>query len=398
MTLSKDQNSFRKVADSPRAYWLDAMIRITSPVFSALAQGTLRKTMPVEAAIGLDNDRIQVSHLEAFGRSFAGIGPWLGSACIPLQEQESQARMRDTIKSCLQSATDPASPDFMDFVTHKQALVDTAFLAHGLIRAGMGFWNSLDQAVRRNVLQCLRSTRQHEPYRNNWLLFSAIIEAFFFQAGEDSDKSRISHALRQHEEWYKGDGAYGDGPDFHWDYYNSFVIHPMLLDILDVTSGSNPEWGALYPEMVRRSQRYAVVMERLIAPDGSFPPIGRSLAYRFGAFQLLAQMATRGDLPAEIPPAQVRCALTAVIQRVLGGKEVFDDKGWLRIGLCGHQPALGEGYITTGSLYLCTCVFLPLSLPGESDFWAGGDQDWTSKKIWGGQNLPCDKALKEPAR
>jgi hypothetical protein len=29
-----------------------------------------------------------------------------------------------------------------------------------------------------------------------------------------------------------------------------------------------------------RARRYAAVLERMIAPDGSFPPIGRSLAYR----------------------------------------------------------------------------------------------------------------------
>ena len=46
------------------------------------------------------------------------------------------------------------------------------------------------------------------------------------------DRMRVDYALRQHEQWYKGDGVYGDGPEFHWDYYNSFVIHPMLLDVL----------------------------------------------------------------------------------------------------------------------------------------------------------------------
>ncbi len=48
------------------------------------------------------------------------------------------------------------------------------------------------------------------------------------------DRMRVDYALRQHEQWYKGDGVYGDGPVFHWDYYNSFVIQPMLLDVLDV--------------------------------------------------------------------------------------------------------------------------------------------------------------------
>jgi hypothetical protein len=36
-----------------------------------------------------------------------------------------------------------------------------------------------------------------------------------------------------------------------------------------------------------RAKRYAAVQERMIGPDGTFPPIGRSLAYRCGAFHLL---------------------------------------------------------------------------------------------------------------
>jgi hypothetical protein len=40
----------------------------------------------------------------------------------------------------------------------------------------------------------------------------------------------VTTAVNVHETWYKGDGFYGDGPDFHWDYYNSFVIQPMLLE------------------------------------------------------------------------------------------------------------------------------------------------------------------------
>ena len=50
--------------------------------------------------------------------------------------------------------------------------------------------------------------------------------------GERFDAMRIDYAVREHQEWYVGDGLYGDGPQFHWDYYNSFVIQPMLLDVL----------------------------------------------------------------------------------------------------------------------------------------------------------------------
>ena len=62
---------------------------------------------------------------------------------------------------------------------------------------------------------------------------------------------------------------------------------------------------------------YAAVLERLVAPDGRFPPIGRSIAYRCGAFHVLAQLALRHELPeGRVARAGAR-GLTAVIRRRL---------------------------------------------------------------------------------
>ena len=204
---------------------------------------------------------------------------------------------------------------------------------------------------------------------------------------------RVDYALRQHDQWYKGDGLYGDGPDFHWDYYNSFVIHPMLLDVLDACKDEMPAWQDLASREVQRARRYAAIQERLIAPDGSFPPIGRSIAYRFGAFHLLAQIALRRALPDDVSPAQVRGALTAVIRRSSETPGTFDTAGWLRIGFCGRQPVIGEPYISTGSLYLCSVGLLPLGLPASDEFWSGPARPWTSLKAWSGQPFPIDHAF-----
>jgi len=119
--------------------------------------------------------------------------------------------------------------------------------------------------------------------------------------------------------------------------------------------------------------------------DPSHPAVGRSLAYRFGTFHLLAQMALRQELPGVIVPAQVRCALTAVVRRMIEAPSTFDGHGWLTIGFCGHQPTLGESYISTGSLYLCATVLLPLGLPSSNAFWQG-EAEWTARKIWIGRN------------
>jgi hypothetical protein len=248
------------------------------------------------------------------------------------------------------------------------------------MRAPTELWQKLDPRTRGHLIEELRATRAIKPGFNNCLLFSATIEAFFAKIGEPWDAMRVDYAVRQHEQWYKGDGMYGDGPQFHWDYYNSFVIHPMLLAVLEATS-------KIEPAILARAQRYAAIEERLIAPDGSFPAIGRSLPYRCGAFHLLADMALRRQSPG------VRAALTAVIRRTMEAPGTFDADGWLRVGLCGHQPSIAESYISTGSLYLCSTALLPLGLPASDPFWSSPAQPWTSQRVWSGQDVIADHAL-----
>ena len=157
-------------------------------------------------------------------------------------------------------------------------------------------------------------------------------------------------------------------------------------------------WNNLREELLRRARRFAIIQERFIAPDGTFPPIGRSLAYRCGAFQHLAVMALRRDLPPELAPAQVRGALGAVIRRTLRPPETFDKDGWLRIGLSGNQPGIGEFYISTSSLYLATTAFLPLGLTGTDEFWAAPNREWTAQRAGSGHDLQPDHAIEVKPR
>ena len=167
----------------------------------------------------------------------------------------------------------------------------------------------------------------------------------------------------------------------------------MYLDVLRTFSPLRPEFADLQEKVTGRAARYAAVLERLIAPDGTYPILGRSICYRFGAFQLLSQAALQHFLPEEVSPAQVRCALTAVIERVMEAPTLFDEKGWLLPGVYGNQPSLAEGYINRGSLYLCSAVFLTLGLAPQDDFWNSPEEDWTARKIWKGVDMPRDHAI-----
>lgn len=374
-----------------RGAWLAVLRRLADPVLNNLAGETLKLRMPVEQAPGANREG--VTHLEAFGRLIAGIAPWLDLPADGTDEGRLRARYADLARRAMDRAVDPASKDFLNFTRGGQPLVDAAFLAQGVLRAPGTLNEGLEAATRRNLVTALESTRAILPGFNNWLLFSATVEAALARLGAPWDRMRVDYAVRQHEQWYKGDGVYGDGPEFHWDYYNSFVIHPMLLDVLAVFRGQTPAWKEIAARAEPRAGRYAAVLERLIAPDGSFPPIGRSLAYRCGAFQLLAQMALRRALPEGVSPAQVRGALGAVIRKTMEAPGTFDGDGWLRLGFCGHQPGIAERYISTGSLYLCAVALLPLGLPPDDEFWSAAPQPWTAARAWSGQPFPIDHAL-----
>jgi hypothetical protein len=384
-----DQRAGR--ATDARAIWVDVLRRIADPVLRNLAGGTLKARMPVEQSAGANRE--SVTRLEALGRLVAGVAPWIELPGDDSVEGGLRAQYADLARRAIGRAVDPASPDVLNFTRDRQPLVDAAFLAQGILRAPRALRDALDAATRRNLVAALESTRAIVPGFNNWLLFSATVEAGLKSLGASWDRVRVDYALRQHDQWYKGDGAYGDGPEFHWDYYNSFVIHPMLIDVLSALKGEAPAWADLAAREELRAKRYAAVQERLIAPDGSFPPIGRSIAYRFGAFHLLAQSVLRHALPDGVTPAQVRSALTAVIRRSIEAPGTFDGNGWLRIGFCGHQPCVGETYVSTGSLYLCAVGLLPLGLPASDEFWSAPAQPWTSVKAWTGLPFPIDHAL-----
>jgi hypothetical protein len=391
------------ITQQHRSYWLQQVELVSDPVLKALKEGNLRRKMPVEAAPGQAQARAVGTHLEALGRLLSGLAPWLElepSTGESPKETTLRARYRDCALAGITSALDPASPDYMHFGESPQTLVDSSFLALALLRAPKQLLEKLDAKTRQRLAEALITQRKVQPPFNNWLLFAAMNEALLMTLNQPWDRMRVDYALRELQSWYLGDGIYGDGPHFHWDFYNSFVIQPYLLQLMDTVPNQSPDrspdqspsWSAMRTPIHQRAQRYAAIQERMIAPDGSYPAIGRSITYRCGAFHLLADAARRNMLPEGITPPQVRCALSAVIERTLGPSGTFSSDGWLQIGLAGHQPGLGETYISTGSLYLCSAAWLPLGLPPADPFWSLPPQPWTSQIIWSGKNSQADHA------
>ena len=169
----------------------------------------------------------------------------------------------------------------------------------------------------------------------------------------------------------------------------------MLLDVLDACGDETPAWKAMRD--ARRAARAALRRDpgaahragRHVPADR---PLDRLPVRRVPAAR--ADGAAAARCPRACRPRRSRGALTAVIRRTIEAPGTFDADGWLRIGFCGHQPGVGETYISTGSLYLCAVGLLPLGLaPADAVLGRARRSRGRRSRAWSGQAFPIDHAL-----
>ena len=382
---------------SDRELWAGILYQMAAPVLSNMSEGKLQENMLVELSPTWDGRDKRVTYMECFGRLMAGLAPWLSLPDDDTAEGKQRKQLREwALKSYAQSV-DPESKDYLLWRKEGQPLVDAAYIAESFLRGYDALWVPLDDVTKQRYIAEFQQLRRVDPPYTNWLLFSSTVECFLKKAGAQTDYYRITSALRKVDEWYVGDGWYSDGEDFAFDYYNSFVIHPMYVECLEVMTNGGKQniWnvkGGNFPNALKRMQRFGMILERFVSPEGTFPVFGRSITYRTGVLQPLALLSLRGWLPKELPAGQVRAAMTAVIQRMFGDNRNFNAEGYLTLGFNGSQPNISDWYTNNGSLYLASLAFLPLGLPADAPFWTDAPQPWTSKKAWGGEDFPKDHA------
>lgn len=388
-----------KDSQTDRSYWADLAYRMAEPVLSNMADGNLQKNMMVEVSPTWDGRDIKVTYMEAFGRLMAGIAPWLALPDDDTPEGIRRRQLRQWALKSYANAVDPSSPDYLLWRAEGQPLVDAAYLAQSFIRAYDALWMPLDDVTKQRYIEEFTQLRRVDPPYTNWVLFSATIESFLAKAGAGCDDYRVNSAIRKVEEWYAGDGWYADGPFFTCDYYSSYVFHPMYLETLACMKESGRRtrihYGKHYDRALKRAQKFCIILERLISPEGTFPVFGRSIPYRMAAMQPLAMMAWLRRLPGGLTDGQVRNALTAVMHRMFDGKENFNGGGFLTIGFAGRQPNVADWYTNNGSLYMTSLAFLPLGLPAAHPFWTDAPVAWTSQKAWGAEPFPKDHLWKD---
>ena len=384
----------KKAKLTDREYWCHQAYTMARPVLENMAKGELQKNMQLEVSPNWDGRNKKVAYMECFGRLMAGIAPWLALPDDATAESKQREQLRTWALAAYKNAVDPQSPDYLAWRGHGQALVDAAYVAESFIRAYDALWKPLDDVTKKRYVEEFTQLRRVDPPYTNWFLFSSVIESFLAKAGAEYDEFRVNTACRKVEEWYVGDGWYADGPVFAFDYYSSYVFHAMYLETLqcmvDAKANTRLDYQKYWDRALKRAQKFAIILERFISPEGTFPVIGRSTPYRLAALQPLALLAWYQKLPKDLSNGQVRAALTQVMHRMFDHQNNYNEGGFLTIGFCGSQPGTADWYTNNGSLYMCSLSFMPLGLPANSPFWTSEAEPWTQMKAWGGQPFPKD--------
>ena len=397
----KGGNKVEQMTD--REIWADICWQMSEPVLRNMAEGKLQQNMVLELSPTWDNRDKKVAYMETFARLMAGVAPWLNLPDDDTPECKQRQQLRKWARQAYTNAVDPESPDYLGWNSGGQTLVDAAYLVESLYRGYDSLWVPLSDVTKQRYIKELQGLHRYDPPYTNWHLFVAMEECFLMYVGATYDQYRIHMAMNKVEEWYIGDGWYSDGPAFAFDYHNADVIQPMYLECLEMINAKkgNDTWmvrnlgnrngsKARYAEVLKRMQKFSVILERFISPEGTYPVFGRSIPYRLAVLQPLAQLAWRQQLPQELHNGQVRAAMTAVAKNMFYKANNFNEGGYLTIGFMGNHPNVADWYTNNGSLYMTSLAFMPLGLPATHDFWTAPAEKWTSKKAWEGDDFPKD--------
>ena len=321
-----------------------------------------------------------------------GISPWLSLPEDDTKEGQIRKKLHEWAILSYKNAVDPNSPDQLlwDAGINRQPLVDVAYLAESFLLAPEVTWEKLDNITKQRYIESFQKIRILEPYNNNWLLFNGIIECFFIMIGMEPDRNKMYDIAKKINNFYVGDGWYSDGPVFAMNYYNSFVIHPMFIHMLEIMEKNKIEVPISSRLALERMQRFNVILERLISPEGTFPAFGRSIVYRMAVFQTLSLSVWKYELPKNLKYGSVRAALTKVLNNMFKINGNFNEGGYLSLGFAGHQPYVSNNYSNNGSCYITSLIFLVLGLPSNHPFWTDPPKPWTSINAWNGSSFPID--------
>lgn len=246
-----------------------------------------------------------------------------------------------------------------------QPIVEASAIAFGLALCREQLWDQLDAGVQERLGDWLLHHARLSAWNNNWLLFTAITEAFLTSVGIDVPDGHGEEDVDRVESWYLGQGWYNDGDlraGRNIDHYNSWVIHPYLWMWYHLRRDQVP--AARLERFRQRLGQFVGNYARLFARNGAPLLQGRSLSYRTAVLAGPWAAGLEGVGPLE--PGAVRRLASGTLRYFLD----HGTRAPLTLGWFGEEYLpMVQPYSGPGSPYWAGIGFLGLAVPADHALW-----------------------------
>ena len=142
------------------------------------------------------------------------------------------------------------------------------------------------------------------------------------------------------------------GPNLLLDYYNSYVIHPMYVEVLEVCEANKFSTPVSVSLGVKRMQRFNTFIERLISPEGTYPAFWPICGASYGGISINGACRIEIWFARGPENGQIRKCTYRSNENMFSVEGNFDNENFLKLGFVGHQPNLANYYTNNGSLYM----------------------------------------------
>lgn len=250
-----------------------------------------------------------------------------------------------------------------------QPIVEAANIALALHLTRDHIWQLLDDREQQQVIDWLEHHARLTPWPNNWVLFTAVVEAFLSSVGVDTSSYRSDRLVHWTESWHLGDGWYTDGARRNIDYYNAWVIHPFLWAWYDMVGADRDLDGAW--RWRQRFTQFGASYPRMFGANGGPVQQGRSLTYRTASLAAVWLGEMTGT--SALSPGAVRRLTSGTLRYFIEAGVGVDGPLSLGWGADSYLP-MTQRYSGPGSPYFAGMGFLGLALPPDHPVWTSREE------------------------
>ncbi|MCK0118217.1 DUF2264 domain-containing protein [Isoptericola sp. S6320L] len=355
-----------------RQHWLATADRLLAAVepYASSGRSLIRLPGPTSAS-GAWSDG-----LEGFARTFL-----LAAFRVRGEQGADPHGLLERYAEGLRHGTDPAGAERWPRIDERrQAVVEAASVAIGLSETRPWLWDRLDDATRGHVVDWLAGIVGTSGYRNNWVWFQNVVEAFLASVGGPWDQADLDRNEELAEGLYVGDGWYSDGRGRDgrrqsFDYYAGWAWH--LYPLLHARIEGRP----LDQRHAERLHAYLGQAQHLVGPTGAPVLQGRSITYRFAMLAPFWAGALAGSTP--LPPGATRAITSAVAEHFVAAGSV-DERGLLPTGWHHRYDGVRQLYSGGSSPYWASKGFLGLLLDADDPVWTAAPElppSWAEDRV-----------------